>query len=133
GATDPVGGARGAARTERAADEGALGCGGWRANSSSRGDRLFAAVGGIEEMAMSFLKLFLRTIALIPGVVQGTEALLVAKTGEQKKKAAVEIVGAAINVADAVTMKHIANAEKFTEWLSTLSDGGEMCLNATLW
>jgi len=42
---------------------------------------------------MNFLKLFLRAIALIPGVVQGTEALFGARTGEQKKKAAVEIVG----------------------------------------
>ena len=58
---------------------------------------------------MNFLKLFLRAIALIPGVVQGTEALFGAKTGAQKKKAAVEIVGAAINIADAVTMKHIAD------------------------
>ena len=42
---------------------------------------------------MNFLKLFLRAIVLIPGVVQGTEALFGAKTGDQKKKAAVEIVG----------------------------------------
>ena len=90
-------------------------------------------LGGIEEREMNFLKLFLRTIALIPGVVQGTEALFGAKSGEQKKKAAVEIVGAAINVADAVTMKHIADADKFTEGLSTLIDGVVMCLNASLW
>ena len=32
---------------------------------------------------MNFLKLFLRAIALIPGVVQGTEALFGAKTGDQ--------------------------------------------------
>ncbi len=66
---------------------------------------------------MNFLKMFLRAITLIPGVVQGTEALFGAKTGEQKKKAAVEIVGAAINIADAVTMKHIADADKFTAGL----------------
>jgi hypothetical protein len=84
-------------------------------------------------MEMNFLKLFLRAIALIPGVVQGTEALFGAKTGEQKKNAAVEIVGAAINIADAVTLKHIADADKFTEGLSTLIDGVVMCLNASLW
>jgi hypothetical protein len=80
-----------------------------------------------------FFEVVLRAIALIPGVVQGTEALFGAKTGEQKKKAAVEIVGAAINIADAVTMKHIADADKFTEGLSTLIDGVVMCLNASLW
>jgi hypothetical protein len=55
------------------------------------------------------------------------------KPGEQKKAAAVEIVGSAINIADAVTMKHIADADKFTEGLSTLIDGVVMCLNASLW
>jgi hypothetical protein len=86
-----------------------------------------------EEIRMNFLKLFLRTVALVPGVVQGTEALFGAETGEQKKKAAVEIVGAAINIADAVTMKHIADGDKFAEGLSTLIDGVVMCLNASVW
>jgi len=82
---------------------------------------------------MNFLKLFLRSIALLPGVVQGTEALFGAESGEQKKKAALEIVGAAINVADAVTMKHIADSNKFTEGLGMTIDGVVMCLNASLW
>jgi hypothetical protein len=82
---------------------------------------------------MNFLKIFLRSIALIPGVVQGTEALFGAESGEQKKKAAVEIVGAAIDIADAVTMKHIADSEQFTRGLSMTIDGVVMCLNASLW
>jgi hypothetical protein len=82
---------------------------------------------------MNFLKLFLRSIAFLPGVVQGTEALFGAKSGEQKKKAALEIVGAAINVADAVTMKDIADSGKFTDGLSMVIDGVVMCLNASLW
>jgi hypothetical protein len=82
---------------------------------------------------MNFLKLFLRSIALLPGVVQGTEALFGAESGEQKKKATLEIVGAAINMADAVTMKHIADSDKFTEGLSMTIDGVVMCLNASLW
>jgi hypothetical protein len=82
---------------------------------------------------MNFLKVFLRAIALLPGVVQGTEALFGAESGEQKKAAAVEIVGAAINVADAVTMKQIADSAKFSEGLSMTIDGVVMCLNASLW
>jgi hypothetical protein len=82
---------------------------------------------------MDFLKVFFRSIALIPGVIQGTEALFGAKTGEQKKDAAVEIVGAAINITDAVTRKHIADADKFTQGLSMTIDGVVMCLNASLW
>jgi hypothetical protein len=82
---------------------------------------------------MDFLKLFLRTIVLVPGVIQGTEAMFGAKTGEQKKKAAVEIVGSAINIADAVTMKQIADSGKFTEGLSAIIDGVVTCLNASIW
>jgi hypothetical protein len=82
---------------------------------------------------MNFLKLFLRAVALLPGVVQGTEALFGAQSGEQKKAAAVEIVGAAINVADAVTMKQIADSERFSQGLSMTIDGVVMCLNASLW
>ncbi len=33
---------------------------------------------------MNFLKLFLRSIVLVPGVVQGTAALFGANAGEQK-------------------------------------------------
>jgi hypothetical protein len=82
---------------------------------------------------MNFLRIFLRTITLIPSVVQGTEALFGAENGEQKKKAAVEIVEAAINITDAVTDKHIADADRFGEGLSTVIDGVVMCLNASLW
>jgi hypothetical protein len=82
---------------------------------------------------MDFLKLFLRTIVLIPGIIQGTEAMFGAKTGEQKKKAAVEIVGSAINIADAVTQKQIADSERFTEGLSAIIDGFVTCMNASLW
>jgi hypothetical protein len=82
---------------------------------------------------MDFLKLFLRAIVLIPGVIQGTEAMFGAKTGEQKKQAAVEIVGSAINIADAVTMKQIADSGRFTEGLSAIIDGVVTCLNASIW
>jgi hypothetical protein len=82
---------------------------------------------------MDFLKLFLRAIVLIPGVIQGTEAMFGAKTGEQKKKAAVEIVGSAINIADAVTMKQIADSGRFTEGLSAIIDGVVTCMNASIW
>jgi hypothetical protein len=56
-----------------------------------------------------------------------------AKTGEQKKKAAVEIVGSAINIADAVTMKQIADSGRFTEGLSAIIDGVVTCMNASIW
>jgi hypothetical protein len=84
-------------------------------------------------MKMNFLKLFMRAISLLPGVLQGTEALFGVKTGAQKKAAALEIVGSAINIADAVTMKHIADSDKFTEGLGAIIDGVVTCLNASVW
>jgi hypothetical protein len=82
---------------------------------------------------MDFMKLFLRSIALIPGVVQCVESLFGVETGPQKKAAAVEIVGAAINLAKAVSLKHIADADKFTAGLSQIIDGVVDCLNASMW
>ena len=82
---------------------------------------------------MDFLKLLLRGIALIPTLVQDVEDLYGAKTGAQKKDAAIAIVGSSINMADAVTSKQIADAPKFTAGLSLIVDGVVECLNASLW
>jgi hypothetical protein len=82
---------------------------------------------------MEFLKRFFRVITMVPGVIQGTEVLFGKDAGAQKKAAAVEVVGAAINIADAVSKKQIANADKFTEGLSSIIDGVVMCLNASIW
>jgi hypothetical protein len=82
---------------------------------------------------MDFLKIFLRGLAFLPGVIHGTEAMFGAGNGEQKRRAAVEIVGAAINIADAVSHKHIADAERFTTGLSAIIDGVVECLNASVW
>jgi hypothetical protein len=82
---------------------------------------------------VEFLKLFLRGIALLPSLIQGVEALFGAKTGEQKKDAALTIVTSAINVTDAVTQKQIVDAPGFTSGLSTIVDGVVACLNASIW
>jgi len=82
---------------------------------------------------VEFLKVFLRSVASVPEVIQGTEVLFGANTGEQKKMAAIEIVGAAINIADAVSTKQIADSGKFTEGLGAIIDGVVTCLNASIW
>jgi hypothetical protein len=82
---------------------------------------------------MEFLKLFLRSISLIPSLVQSVELLYGAKTGAQKKDAALSIVSSSINVADAVSSKQIADAPKFTAGLNLIVDGVVECLNASLW
>ena len=106
------------------------------ADVCASGDRLFAAVteGWNGGDYMDFMKLFLRIDCVGPGCGPGDESMFGAKTGEQKKAAAVEIVGAAINIANAVTQKHIADSDKFTAGLGKLIiDGVVKCLNASLW
>lgn len=82
---------------------------------------------------MDFLKLFFRSISLLPGVIHGTEAMFGIETGEQKKKAALEIVGAAIHITDAVTNKQIVDPDGFTAGLGAIIDGVVACLNASVW
>lgn len=82
---------------------------------------------------MDFLKIFLRSVAGLPGVIQGVEALYGAKTGADKRKAAVAIVGAAINMTDAVEGKQIADGDGFSHGLGLIVDGVVACLNASLW
>ena len=82
---------------------------------------------------MEFLSLFLRTISSLPSLVQGVETLYGAKTGTQKKDAALAIVSSGINMADAVSTKQIADSTKFTAGLNLIVDGVVQCLNASLW
>ncbi|WP_213805221.1 hypothetical protein [Granulicella sp. dw_53] len=84
-------------------------------------------------MDFDFMKLFLRAVALVPDVIHRTEARFGEKTGVQKREAAVEIVGAAIDVANAVSLKHIADSGRFTEGLGRIIDGVVECLNASVW
>ena len=82
---------------------------------------------------MEFLKIFLRTLAFLPAALHGTEALIGDGSGEQKKKAAIEIVGAALNITDAVASKQIVDADRFTAGLGAIVDGVVECLNASVW
>jgi len=82
---------------------------------------------------MDFLKLFLRGISLLPALIQDVEALYGARSGAQKKDAALAIVGSSINMAEAVSTRQIADSAKFTAGLNLIVDGVVECLNASLW
>jgi len=82
---------------------------------------------------MGFLTLFLRGIALLPAAIQAVEALYGAKSGAQKREAAIAIVGSAINVVDATQSKTIIDSVKFTAALGVIVDGVVACLNASIW
>ena len=65
---------------------------------------------------MNFLKMFLQGIAILPSLIQGVESLYGAKTGAQKKEAALGIVQSAINMTDAVIAKQIIDANWLYGW-----------------
>ena len=82
---------------------------------------------------MVFLKFFLRGVAILPSLIQGIEAIYGAKTGPQKKSAALDVVSAAVKMTDAVSDKTIVNADGFTAGLGLVIDGVVACLNASIW
>jgi hypothetical protein len=82
---------------------------------------------------MNFLAKLLRGIAFVPAVVHGIEALFGAKSGADKKQAALSFVGSALNIADAIANKEIVDSDKFTEGLGKIVDGVVQCLNASSW
>ena len=82
---------------------------------------------------MDFLKLFLRGVALLPSLIQGIEAIYGAKTGAQKKSAALDVVSSAIKITAAIAAKTIADGDKFASGLGLVIDGVVACLNARIW
>ena len=82
---------------------------------------------------MNFLKFFLRGVAILPSLIQGVESIYGAKTGAQKKSAALDVVSAAVKMTDAVSDKTIVNADGFTAGLGLVIDGVVACLNASIW
>jgi hypothetical protein len=82
---------------------------------------------------MEFLTLFLRGLSGLPAIVEEVEKLHGPATGEQKRKAAIDLVGTAINLAEAISTKQIIDAGQFTAALGVIVDGVVACLNASIW
>lgn len=82
---------------------------------------------------MSFLTVLLRGLALLPSVVQGVETLYGAKAGRQKRRAAVAILSASLDVAEAAGAVQIGDPVRFAEALGVIVDGVVACLNASVW
>ena len=82
---------------------------------------------------MDFQKMFLRVLALLPAALHTAEAVLGSGNGEQKKKAALEIVSVAINLGEAVSKKDVVDVERFVAGLGLVIDGLVECLNASVW
>ena len=82
---------------------------------------------------MIFLSKLLQGIAFIPAVVHGIEGLFGARSGADKKEAALSFVGSALSMADAVANRDIVDANKFHDGLAKMIDGAVDCLNASVW
>ena len=82
---------------------------------------------------MDAMKLLLRALAVLPGLVQGVEAAFGVKTGAEKKAAVLEMVRVGVNVTDAVTGRHVVDADGFTQGLGLVVDGVVACLKASVW
>jgi hypothetical protein len=82
---------------------------------------------------MNFLGKLLNGIAFVPAIVHGIEALFGAKSGGEKKEAALSFVSSALSMSEAVTAKNIVDEQKFRDGLSKIIDGVVQCLNASVW
>ena len=82
---------------------------------------------------MNFIGKLLQGIAFIPAIVHGIEALFGAKSGGDKKEAALSFIGSALSVTEALTSRDIVDEGKFKDGLSTIIDGTVQCLNASAW
>lgn len=82
---------------------------------------------------MNFLAKLLQSISLAPAIVNGVEGLFGAKSGTDKKNAALSFVQSAISVTDAVADKQIVDQAKFSDGLGKVIDGVVGCLNASVW
>ena len=82
---------------------------------------------------MNFLAKLLQGISMTPAIVNGVEGLLGAKTGADKRNAALSFVQTAISTTDAVANKQIVDQAKFSQGLGNVIDGVVACLNASVW
>ena len=82
---------------------------------------------------MNFLPKLLQSIAFVPAIVQGIEGVFGAKSGANKKAAALSFVQTAVGATDALANKNIIDPNKFNDGLGKLIDGVVQCLNASVW
>ena len=68
-----------------------------------------------------------------PALCQISEGLFGAKSGDDKKAAALLFVTSAMGASEALSSKDIVDANKFQEGLGKVIDGVVTCLNASVW
>ena len=68
-----------------------------------------------------------------PTLCQISEGLFGAKSGDDKKAAALLFATSAMGASEALSSKDIVDANKFQEGLGKVIDGVVTCLNASVW
>jgi hypothetical protein len=82
---------------------------------------------------MSFLAKLLRGIAFIPAIITGIEGFFGARTGNDKKEAALSFISAALGLTEAIAAREVIDDGKFKDGLGKIIDGTVQCLNASVW
>ena len=82
---------------------------------------------------MDFLTELLHGIAFIPALVNGIESVFGAKSGKEKKTAAMSFLENALSMVDAVASREIVDPEKFKAGISMIIDGTVECFRASTW
>lgn len=82
---------------------------------------------------MGFLAKLLKVIGYLPAILVGIEGLFGPKTGEQKRGAAVSLVGVVLGFAEGISNKDIVDNAEFQEGLTEAINGTVKMLNASVW
>lgn len=75
----------------------------------------------------------LQCIQFVPAAVHSVEVLFGHKSGQDKKDAALTLVGEAVGIGGSFGEEPIADEPKFKEGLGKIIDGVVQCLNASAW
>lgn len=75
----------------------------------------------------------LSCVQFVPSAVHAVEVLFGHKSGDDKKQAALQLVGEAAGLGEVMGEAPISDQVKFKEGLSKIIDGVVECLNASVW
>jgi hypothetical protein len=84
---------------------------------------------------MGFLAVFMRVAGYIPAIVSTVEKLSSTdgRRGSRKQDKAIDMIGAALDIRNAIAAKDIVDAEGFNAGLKMSVDGIVAMLNASVW
>ena len=82
---------------------------------------------------MGVLGKILQCIQFVPAAVHSVEVLFAHKSGQDKREAALSLVGEAVGISGSFNDQPIADEVKFKDGLGKIIDGVVQCLNASAW